>query len=58
MYRTDNLARLAAEAPDRDEAREALDRLYGGESLAEAEAEALFAALVEGRLERSACARS
>lgn len=56
MYRTDNLACLVAEATDRDEAREALDRLYGGESLAEYEAEALFSALVEGRLDEPSIA--
>jgi len=50
MYRTDNLARILPEVPAADPAEEALGRLYRGESLAEPEAEALFTALVEGRL--------
>ena len=56
MHRTDNLARLTGEAHDRNQAREALHRLYCGESLAEAEAEALFAALVEGSLDEPSIA--
>jgi anthranilate phosphoribosyltransferase len=56
MYRTDNLARILPEVPAAAAAEEALGRLYRGESLAEAEAEALFTALVEGRLSEPAIA--
>ena len=50
MYRTDNLARILPEAPPARDADAALAALYSGETLAEAEAEMLFTALVEGRL--------
>ncbi|HEX8655041.1 MAG TPA: anthranilate phosphoribosyltransferase [Allosphingosinicella sp.] len=52
MYRADNLARIMPEpAEPGADPDAALARLYCGESLCEADAEALFRALVEGRLE-------
>lgn len=51
MYLSDNLARILPEAPAAAGPDAALARLYCGESLCEADAEALFRALVEGRLE-------
>ena len=57
MFRTDNLARALPEAaPAAAEPEAALPRLYSGETLAEEEAEALFGALVEGRLPEPAIA--
>jgi anthranilate phosphoribosyltransferase len=50
MYMTNNLAELLP-VPTREEAAEkALARLYAGEDLSEAAAEALFGALVDGEL--------
>lgn len=56
MYRNDNLALALPEAPAADPADAALGRLYSGESLAAAEAETLFGALVAGRLGEPAIA--
>lgn len=56
MYRTDNLARPLSEAPAAAAAETALARLYDGVSLSQAEAEALFRALVEGELAEPAIA--
>jgi len=53
MYRTDNLARLVPEAAPVFEPADALAHLYSGQSLPQPEAEALFTALVEGRLAES-----
>jgi anthranilate phosphoribosyltransferase len=50
MYLTDNLARILPDPSAAADPDAALARLYCGESLNEAEAEALFGALVEGRL--------
>jgi anthranilate phosphoribosyltransferase len=57
MYMT-NLAsaEVPAQAPVADAAAEALPRLFAGESLSQTEAQALFEALVEGRLDDSAIA--
>jgi anthranilate phosphoribosyltransferase len=56
MFRTDNLALAFPEPAPAESAEEALASLYAGQSLGEAEAEALFQALVGGRLAEPAIA--
>jgi anthranilate phosphoribosyltransferase len=57
MYMIPNLAALRApETPHEEAEAEALARLYAGLSLGEAEAEQLFAALVQGRMAEPAIA--
>ncbi|MEA3016532.1 MAG: hypothetical protein QOI38_1254, partial [Sphingomonadales bacterium] len=48
MYLADNLARIVPEPAAAAGPDAALARLYGGDSLSEAEAETLFGALVAG----------
>lgn len=56
MYMNTNLAASPAPESLHDEQEEALARLYAGRSLNEAEAEDLFASLVEGRMAEPAIA--